>query len=888
MLRKIGSYIGTLLMADSATSALESMDFAPMYVEVDIENVLPEYVPLMADFGQEFHQKVSYEWIPPKCTHCKVFCYDNDHCYHGGAPLRGLKKQPANRGGHRKVWRVVDKPSSGQQQSSHVNEVQVDRSIPEVVPSPLHGKIEPLVVDNETMSKQRSGKSVTSPSRLSKQNVGVEDRSVQDAVVLPTKNAFAKLEKVELHGVNCEAMGNFGVGKLEFAISHGNVSKQCGVEGKQQLKKRRLWYALCEAHEVVDDAPWLIDGDFNIVRNYTESVGGGAPDGGGMHDLNVCIKDINVMEFPHSGKEFTSSRNWKTCGLVGVLDRILCNDNWLMKYSSCSLDVPVVSESNYCSLKVDLHNNIPADPKPFKYKHFWSFHNSFKDKVKVVWEEEDVGSAFQILQSKLRKIKLVLKELHNEAFSNISGRLIEMKHKYEEIQASILNGDLSTENLVKAKNIPNDYNKLCDAESDFYISKARIRWIRDGNASTRLFHTTMRIHHNKNLITMMQNDDGEMIEDYGEVKDITVGFYKQLFSKRNTSSNCYELVNQIIDRQIDNPDFEALQRMVTMEEIEDVFLHMKGSNALGPDGFTLEFFKDTWSTTRNSVLTTVHSFFITGHMPRFINCTSLTLIPKVKYVKNMRDFRPISCCNVIYKIIFDLLVRRLKLILHKIVGPHQTTYVPGRHISDGILLIQELMNGYHSKSGRPRCILKIDIMKAYDSVDWDFMWCMLHKINLPGNFISWIKACVTTPWFFVNLNDSNNGFFQSTRGLRQGDPLSPYLFIIVMEFFDILLQHFIKEEGFDYHPFCRDIKLTNIYFADELCVLSATTTKSLSLIKETLELFGRTTGLLPNLAKSSCFFAGVEVDVERYLCSVIGISKAQLPVKYLGVPLITK
>ncbi|GAA0157598.1 hypothetical protein LIER_14835 [Lithospermum erythrorhizon] len=151
------------------------------------------------------------------------------------------------------------------------------------------------------------------------------------------------------------------------------------VYGKHFVSNRRLWSALCRAHDVVGSVPWLIGGDFNIVRNCTESMGGGSSDAGGINEFNDCIRSINVMEYPHSDNNFTCSRNWKTYGLVRVLDRILCSGNWLLKFPSYTIDILVVNESDHYSLDVDLHNNIAADSKLFKYKHFWSFHASFKD-----------------------------------------------------------------------------------------------------------------------------------------------------------------------------------------------------------------------------------------------------------------------------------------------------------------------------------------------------------------------------------------------------------------------------------------------------------------------------------------------------------------------------
>ena len=158
--------------------------------------------------------------------------------------------------------------------------------------------------------------------------------------------------------------------------------------------------------------------------------------------------------------------------------------------------------------------------------------------------------------------------------------------------------------------------------------------------------------------------------------------------------------------------------------------------------------------------------------------------------------------------------------------------------------------GYHKKGGKQRCVSKVGLMKAYDTVNWEFLFTVIELMQFPSRFITWIKNGVCTAQFSLNLNGSLVGYFKSERGLRQGDPLSPYLFLLAMEVFPSLFDFKLQQHRFDHHPKCGILEITNIIFADDLFLLFAATTKAASLMKSVLDNFSRWSGLTPNAEKS--------------------------------------
>ena len=203
-----------------------------------------------------------------------------------------------------------------------------------------------------------------------------------------------------------------------------------------------------------------------------------------------------------------------------------------------------------------------------------------------------------------------------------------------------------------------------------------------------------------------------------------------------------------------------------------------------------------------------------------MNATSLALIPKISNPNHVKDFQPILCCNTIYKCISNIIANRIKMVLPSVVSPNQSAFVEGRRISDNIFLCQELMRNYHRGNGSPRCALKVDLMKAYDTVRWDFMIEVLRTFGLPERMLGWIEECMTTTMFSVSINGELNGFFAGGRGLRQGDPLSPYLFVLAMEVFSGLLRKMTIERDFNYHWRCSKNSITHLCFEYGLMIFA--------------------------------------------------------------------
>lgn len=188
--------------------------------------------------------------------------------------------------------------------------------------------------------------------------------------------------------------------------------------------------------------------------------------------------------------------------------------------------------------------------------------------------------------------------------------------------------------------------------------------------------------------------------------------------------------------------------------------------------------------------------------------------------------------------------------------------------------------------GRSRCDIKIDIKKAFDSVHWGFLLSTLSAMGFPSQFTHWISQCLITPSYSIKINGKLEDFFLGKRGIRQGDPLSPYIFVICMEVLSRILDKAFKEKLIAFHPHCEKIGLTRLCFADNLIILSDASPHSLKGISQVLSQLYLVSGLQASYQKSELFCCMVPMSEQRGLTNLLGLKLGKLPVKYLGVPLI--
>lgn len=224
-------------------------------------------------------------------------------------------------------------------------------------------------------------------------------------------------------------------------------------------------------------------------------------------------------------------------------------------------------------------------------------------------------------------------------------------------------------------------------------------------------------------------------------------------------------------------------------------------------------------------------------MPKEVNSSLIVLIPKISNPTSSHHFRPISLCNVVYKIVSKLLVAKLRPLLDKIISPAQSAFIPNRWIVENQVIVQEILHSFKTRKTKPGLMaIKLDLQKAYDRVNWKFIQAILLHLGFNETFTSWIISCISSVSFEVLVNGGKTESFKLGRGLRQGDPLSPYLFILGQEILSRLLESALRSKNLQgIKTSMSGPTITHVMYADDIVLFSKASRKDVETISGILE-----------------------------------------------------
>ena len=428
-------------------------------------------------------------------------------------------------------------------------------------------------------------------------------------------------------------------------------------------------------------------------------------------------------------------------------------------------------------------------------------------------------SAIFRFSKKLKNLKPHIRELGREKLGNLTLRTKEAYGTLCEKQKNTLvqPTEVSVHEEAEA------YEKwlhIAGLEEEHLKQKAKLHWLEVGDLNNKTFHNSIRARKAQNTIREIRSSNGVVLRMHEEIKVEAVRYFSEFLnlSPDNHQEATVAELKELMKYRCTKEDCRQLEGEASEEEIRKVLFSIPSHKSPGPDGSLSEFFRTAWPVIGADFIVAVQSVFKYGFLPKEVNSTILVLVPKKVDSMEMKDYRPIACCNVLYKVVSKILANRLKKILPSVITKNKSAFIKGRLLMENVLLASELVKDYHKDSVTHRGVMKIDISKAFDSVQWTFVLRSLEALGIPERFIRWIRLCITTPSFSVQVNGDLAGYFQSSRGLRQGCSLSPYLFVLCMNVLSLKIDQAVAEKKFKFHPRCKLLSITHLCFADDMMV----------------------------------------------------------------------
>ncbi|XP_026409878.1 uncharacterized protein LOC113304974 [Papaver somniferum] len=325
------------------------------------------------------------------------------------------------------------------------------------------------------------------------------------------------------------------------------------------------------------------------------------------------------------------------------------------------------------------------------------------------------------------------------------------------------------------------------------------------------------------------------------------------FSSISSSTILEEHVYSVLPTIITAEDNIILTSIPSSDDIFSSLKSMENWSSPGPEGFQAGFYKSQWSSIGEDVCLMVKKFFETKNLSRKVNKTYISLIPKKKKSMCAADYRPIGLCNTFYKIISKILVSRMKPLMEKIISPYQATYVSGRLISDNTVIAQEIIHSMKKKRGQIGWMHLSWICQKHLTDWWNLLLKVLNYFGFSDDFCDLIHQCISTSILSILINCSPCDEFKHTRGIIQGDPLSPYLFILDMEF---LSRHLVATQQDKtiqgIKVACNAPAINHLLFADECLIF---TQANLTSVNNLLNNFSTQSGQVINFEKSAVYFS---------------------------------
>ena len=633
-------------------------------------------------------------------------------------------------------------------------------------------------------------------------------------------------------------------------------------------------------------------GDFNTVLGSLDYQGGRT-----IHSnvrsadaLTTLMEEFNLCDiwrnFHPNLKQY--SRHQKSPRVLSRLDFILVSKNFVGNCTQSKIIPGIQSDHSVVTLHF-------KDSCPKRGTGFW--------KLNCQYLHHD-SSFLQLIKERIEEFKIVHSDsdcnpntLWDALKCSITGTCIEYcsrKKKEKDITKKLLLRDIeevdkqicddldNEELLIEKDTLIQALNDILNKETQGLMVRSRIRWAEEGEKSSRYFCNLEKRMGEKKSIFKLKDDKNAFILKLEKIMEEIYSFYKALYAKEN-DVGLHSVMDKFLDGieipQLSDIDKLFLETPISKQELYDTLISMKHNKSPGLDGLPVEFYIVFWKDLCDMLLNSYNFSLQNGFMSLSQRNGVITLIPKKdKDLLYLKNFRPITLLTVDYKILAKMLANRLKKTLSYLIHPDQSGFLKGRNIGNNVRLIIDIIE-YTKYKNIPGAILLLDIQKAFDSVSHEFLIRVLKKFNFSNKFIDWIKVFYSGRKSYVLNYGNMTNPIDMERGIFQGCPISPYLFLLVIEIMALAIRQNCQIKGIPVEN--QQLKI-NLLADDSTCFIDGSDASFKSLFN-TIDKFSECSGCKLNVAKSEAIWIGSRQGCQSHPFADIGLKWNKSTFKTLGI-----
>ncbi|GAU46322.1 hypothetical protein TSUD_401930 [Trifolium subterraneum] len=647
--------------------------------------------------------------------------------------------------------------------------------------------------------------------------------------------------------------------------------------------RRKLWDSL-NVLQSQHRLPWCFIGDFNVILGAHEHRGRISPARLPMEEFQAWTDTFQLFHLPSRGVQFTwnngrggSRRTEKR------LDRAVCNQAWLDLVCISSVTTLNKHKSDHSPLLLEYKLTTTSFASHFKFMKMWSLHTDCRNIILDCWNTVFVGCPMYNLNQKLNLLK-ELKIWNKQSFGNVHDLVNYAEQELQHIQDQIQHNGHTDALLAAEKLASKAYEEALNKQEIFWQEKEKLNWHLEGDKNTKYFHRLAKIKTSSKAITTLQDGD-HVLSNENQISDHIVNYYQNLFCA-NTVLQDSMLADEVIPELVIDEVNVVLIMMPSHDEVKVVIFALNKDSAPRPDGFGVIFYQHYWDIVKNYVIRAVLQFFSSSWILPGFNSNIFALLPKTPDASSIYHYRPIAMANFKSKVISKIIADRLASILPSIVSEEQKGFIHDRNIKDCLCIASQATNLLQNKSYGGNLALKIDITKAFGTLDWSFLLKVLNFFGFNEVFCKWILTILHSAYLSVSINGKSHGFFKCSRGVRQGDPLSPLLFCLAEDVLSRAITKLVTQGNLNLIKGTRNFKIpSHSFYADDLLVFCKGNLSGLKALKDLFDKYAMESGQVINTSKSTIFSGSITHGRLNLIVQLLNFKLGSLPFNYLGVPI---